>query len=139
MVEQRIHKPQVAGSNPVSATKGNIIMVMYYRIPNTLYHYTSADNLLGILKEGIIPSRGPSPYYKQPYTPAYPETKVWFDSTLYKLKSPNTAVVAVTTKLLDVTKLRKYENRYSTTTVWYTYDGSIPVKAITFIAKRGNE
>ena len=114
-------------------------MVMYDRIPNILYHYRSADNLLGILKEGIIPAKGPSPYYKQPYHPAYPETKVWLDTKLYKLKSPNSAVFQVMIRFLDVEKLHRYIGRYHLATSWYTYDGAIPAKAVILIAKRGNE
>jgi len=112
-------------------------MVMYDRIPDHLYHYSSTTNLLGILKEGIIPSKGPSPYYKQPYTPAVPETKVFMDTKLYKLKSPNTCVFEVIIRLLDPQKLHRYIGHYGGASSWYTYDGSIPANAIIVIAKRG--
>jgi hypothetical protein len=112
---------------------------MYDRIPDNLYHYTSANNMRGILAEGIIPARGPSPYYKQPYSPAVPETKVWLDSKLYNLKSPNTCVFQVMIRFLDIDKLHRYIGHYGGASSWYTYDGSIPAKAVIVIAKRGNE
>lgn len=96
------------------------------------YHYTSRTNLSSILCEGLIPGKGVSPYYKQPYVPAVKETVIWLDTKLYKRPTTSEWVaVEVDSKYLKQSKLRvaTYNKR------WRMYEGTIPPEAIKYVAR----
>lgn len=107
-------------------------------IPLTLYHYTRTVNLPSILEEGLIPDKGISTFYLTTHTYAagkLRENKIWLDTTLYKIKTPGNAVLAISTKHLDSTKLEKAVV-VGRSTKWYVYHGVIPSKALRLIEKK---
>jgi len=95
-----------------------------------LYHYTHKRNLSGIMVKGLVPAGGVSPYYRWPYVPAVPETKVWLDKKGFPARSRGWVVLAIDTDLLVASKLERYDG-----TSWYTYEGVVPVEAITVVTK----
>ena len=102
-----------------------------------LFHYTRTKNLLSILEEGLIPDKGISMYYPETHTfekGKLHENKVWLDTNLYRLKTPDTAVVTVNTDYLLPSKLEKYKS-FGRTTHWYVYYGEIPPVAIKLYQK----
>ena len=87
-----------------------------------LYHYTKKEYVKSILEKGLIPAYSPSPYYRQPYTPAVPEVCVWLDKN--KFDTIDDARLEIDESKLDCSKLKKVGD-------WYRYFGTIDRQLIT--------